>query len=90
MDVNIENQQSESYCVASIAADLNKRMSTHINSMCATEDEVSLAFLLCEIDRLKGVIEEVHSWAVCAGIATAKDMAENFPRIVEITDTAAR
>jgi hypothetical protein len=47
---------------------------------------------MSEIDELRGriqhlesIINEVHSWAVCAAIATPDDMAQNFPRIVEIT-----
>lgn len=39
-----------------------------------------------EIKRLRAIIEEVNSWAVCAGIASPEDMAQNFPRIIEITD----
>jgi hypothetical protein len=38
-----------------------------------------------EIKALRAVICEVHSWAVCFAIAPAEDMAQNFPRIVEIT-----
>ena len=44
-----------------------------------------LAVVEEENRRLRAVIEEVHSWAVCACFATPEDMAENFPRIVEIT-----
>lgn len=38
-----------------------------------------------EIERLRGIIDEVHSWAVCGCIATPQDMAQGLPRIVEIT-----
>lgn len=38
-----------------------------------------------EIERLREVASEVHSWAVCACLTTPDDMAQNFPRIVEIT-----
>ncbi|MCB1865147.1 MAG: hypothetical protein KDG50_06925 [Chromatiales bacterium] len=38
-----------------------------------------------EIDRLKGIIGEVHSWIVCAPISTAHDMMGNATRIIEIT-----
>jgi hypothetical protein len=38
-----------------------------------------------EIERLRAVVDEVHSWAVCACIASPEDMAQNFPHIVEIT-----
>lgn len=38
-----------------------------------------------EIERLRGIIDEVHSWAVCGAIATPEDMAQGLPRIVEIT-----
>ena len=42
-----------------------------------------------ELDRLRAIIDEVHSWAVCACIASPEDMAQNFPHIVEITLPAA-
>lgn len=42
-----------------------------------------------EVLRLLSVVDEVHSWAVCAGITDAADMAQNFPRIVEITGPAS-
>lgn len=35
--------------------------------------------------RMRDIISEVHAWAVCAAIASPADMAQNFPRIVEIT-----
>ncbi|MEJ0004414.1 MAG: hypothetical protein WDN30_14325 [Pararobbsia sp.] len=34
---------------------------------------------------LQAIVDEVHAWAVCAGIASPEDMAQNFPRIVDIT-----
>lgn len=41
--------------------------------------------LAAEVQRLREVVAEVHSWAVCSAIATPDDMAQSFPRIVEIT-----
>jgi hypothetical protein len=38
-----------------------------------------------EEQRLRDIIAEVHSWAVCAAVASPEDMAQNFPRIAEIT-----
>lgn len=38
-----------------------------------------------EVLRLTTIVDEVHSWAVYACIASPSDMAQNFPRIVEIT-----
>lgn len=38
-----------------------------------------------EAQRLRKIVDAVHSWAVCAGIATPDDMASNFPHIVKIT-----
>lgn len=43
------------------------------------------AVLEQENSRLKIIIEEVHAWAVCAAITTPEDMAQNFPRIIQIT-----
>lgn len=39
-----------------------------------------------EIERLRSIIDEIHGWAVCYAIASPQDMAQNFPRIIEITD----
>lgn len=44
--------------------------------------------LAAEVERLREVVAEVHSWAVCAPIASAEDMAQNFPRIIKITTPA--
>lgn len=44
-----------------------------------------VAALKAEADRLRGVVSEVHSWIVCAGIADAQDMMQNAERILEIT-----
>jgi len=38
-----------------------------------------------EAERLKSALAEVHAWAVCAPIASPADMAQNLPRIIEIT-----
>lgn len=45
-------------------------------------------FIYCmasEIERLRKIVDQTHSWAVCAAIASPEDMAQNFPHIVEIT-----
>jgi hypothetical protein len=36
------------------------------------------------------VIDEVHSWIVCAAIATPDGMAHNFTRIMEITSVGTQ
>ena len=46
--------------IDAIRDNLNERISTHINSMCTTEDEVSLAVLLCHIDDLENELEDCH------------------------------
>lgn len=38
-----------------------------------------------EVRRLRGIIDEVHSWVVCGCIAPPEDMAQNFERITVIT-----
>ena len=43
--------------IKGISDDINERMATHINSMCATDDEVSIAYLLCEIDEMQKVLQ---------------------------------
>jgi hypothetical protein len=49
-----------------------------------TGDGLVLA-MLHEVERLRKVTAEVHSWIVCAAITTPEDMAQNFDRICEIT-----
>lgn len=44
-----------------------------------------IARLKAEVERFRAIVDEVHSWAVCAAIASPEDMAQNFPHIVEIT-----
>jgi hypothetical protein len=44
-----------------------------------------LAVVEAENRRLREIIGEVHSWVVCARIASPEDMSQNFPRIAEIT-----
>ncbi|MGQ0595809.1 hypothetical protein [Aquabacterium sp.] len=41
--------------------------------------------LAIEAARLAGVVSEVHSWIVCAAIASPDDMMQNAPHIAEIT-----
>lgn len=43
-----------------------------------------------EIARLSAIVDEVHAWAVCGCIATPDDLAQNLPRIVEITTPNAK
>jgi hypothetical protein len=42
-------------------------------------------WMMVEILRLQAIVQEVHAWAVCAPLATPDDMAQNLPRVVEIT-----
>lgn len=39
-----------------------------------------------EAYKLEKIIQEVHSWIVCAAITTPEDMAQNFERIEQITN----
>ena len=38
-----------------------------------------------EIERLRSIINEVNSWALCAPIASPEDMMQYIGRIIEIT-----
>lgn len=38
-----------------------------------------------KLAKAEAALSEVHSWIVCAGIASAEDMMQNAPRIEEIT-----
>jgi len=38
---------------------LNARMETHVNSMCATEDEVYMAAMACRIGELEEALQKV-------------------------------
>jgi len=71
--------------VNEIIDDLNERMSHYTSSFQPTDDEVSIAACICEIENLRKIITEVHAWVVCAAIATPEDMAQNFERIEKIT-----
>lgn len=51
----------------------------------ASPAQTALTDLHDENAGLRARLDEVHSWAVCAAIASPADMAQNFPRIVEIT-----
>lgn len=43
---------NSSFSVEAITTDIDERFSHHVNSMCATDDEVSIAWLLSHIDKL--------------------------------------
>ena len=50
-------------------------METHVNSLCATEDEVSLAYLICEIDNLNEKIERLRKALIgLIGAETTKEL----------------
>ena len=68
-----------------ITEDLKQRKATYSSSRRPTNDEVTIDYLLSEVDRLQKIVVEVNSWAVCAVLTTPEDMAQNLPRIVEIT-----
>jgi hypothetical protein len=42
--------------------------------------------LKAEVERLRGIINEVNSWAVCSPICTPEDMMQNIGRIESITN----
>lgn len=42
--------------------------------------------MTCEIEQLRARLDEVHSWIVCAAIASPADMMQNAPRIIDVTD----
>lgn len=43
-------------------------------------------FLAAELEEARKRLAEVHSWIVCAGIATPEDLMQNAQRIVAVTD----
>ena len=45
-------------------------------------------WLMVEILQMQAKLDEVHSWIVCAPIATAEDMVQNAERIELITRPA--
>jgi hypothetical protein len=49
-----------------------------------TGDGLVLAMLF-EVNKLRAVVSEVHSWICCACLSTPDDMAQNFERIAAIT-----
>ncbi len=42
-------------------------------------------WMMVEILRQQKIIDEVHSWIVCAAIASDADMMQSAPRIIEVT-----
>lgn len=42
-----------------------------------------------EIEILRSIIDEVHSWIVCAAIASPEDMMQSAERIAKITTPGA-
>jgi hypothetical protein len=46
--------------IDAIKQDLKERMAPHVNSMCATDDEVTIAWLVCEYDSLRTRAETVE------------------------------
>ena len=62
---------------------MNEVYSTHVKSL---EDALSSAKK--RERELVEALQEIESWIVCFPIASADDMAQNFPRISEITTTA--
>ena len=39
----------------------------------------------CEIAELRKRLSEVHSWVVCAAIASPEDLMQNAQRIIDVT-----
>lgn len=46
-------------------------------------------WLAVELQAAREALAEVNAWAVCGAITTPEDMAQNLPRIVEITTPRA-
>ena len=40
--------------------------------------------LLDELDKLRDVLDKIHSWLVCASISTPEDMAQSFVEMEKI------
>ena len=45
--------------------------------------------LIKEVERLRAIVEEVHSWIVCSAIAAPEDMMQNAPQIIALTTPRA-
>jgi hypothetical protein len=48
-------------------------------------DQEPIALLQRRVREQREIIDEVHSWIVCACIANAEDMMQSAERIAEIT-----
>ncbi len=59
-----------------IKDDLDKRMSTHVNSMCASADEVRIAWLVCQVESLKA--NEVPALPPKTDREQLEDMLDNI------------
>ena len=50
--------------------------------------QIELTTLQSKADALVDALEEVSNWLVCSPIATAEDMAQSFPYMYSVCDTA--
>lgn len=64
--------------------DTHQEMITALRGDSPTEQEQIVA-LRDLVSKQREIIEEVHSWIVCACIASPEDMMESAGRIAEIT-----
>lgn len=60
-------------------------MDRHLVQSIVDDAEVALSAAHQEIESLRARLDEVHSWIVCAPIASAQDMLQNAEHIAAIT-----
>lgn len=77
------NENTPTGAASELSAGLGLRAEQHRDGRLAALE--ALAIVETENRRLLDIIGEVHSWAVCACIATPEEMMQNISRIVEIT-----
>lgn len=82
-DSTPQKQDEATGAASELNARLGLRAEQHRDGRLAALE--ALAITETENRRLLDIIDEVHSWAVCACISTPEDMMQNIPRIVEIT-----
>ena len=66
-----------------IVKDINKRIKNQPDSRCATDDEVRICWLVCEINSLKETITAAAYCLVCAAIANPSEIIENTYQILK-------
>ena len=65
-----------------IVEDMNAKILDQSNSRCPTEDDISIYWLIKEVDRLREILKAATNCLVCASIANPIEAIENTHKIL--------